>query len=895
VRSLRRFLIRAANFATRRDDQRLREEMEEHLALQTAEYLRAGMSPEEARRQAVLKFGAVEAVREEYHAEQGLPLLENLTRDIRYAFRLLARSPGFTIAAVLTLGLGVGVNASLFSLIYALGIRPLPVKDSSTLVSIYQEYRGQVHSRGDYGSPYYLSYPEYTNYRDRNTVFSGLAAYAETALALGGAAPQGLSGLLVSCNYFRVLGAEFTVGRGFSSTDCRASAAPSAVLSYRFWQSRFGGNRAVIGQMLALNGQIASIVGVAVPAFAGTELQVPDVWVPIAMAPRLMPNTFGSRDWLALGNVGWLHVIGHLKRGIPRRTARSELAVLARQMDTNYPGRETVVIVNAGSFVNNPEARSDGLWFSVALFVLGALVLAMACTNLANLILSRGARRQQEFVVRMALGATRRRLVTQLLTEKVLLSVLGGLAGVAVMLWLTPILVHVLPEMASGPLPLNLALTFTTFLFALLASLAAALLSGLVPALQAARPDLLTALKETGVATGHDRPRARLRDLLVTAQVAGCALLLALAGLLARGLHRAKIIAPGFATKSVYVLSFDLSERGYNGMRAIAFASELRERLGALTGTAGVASSDVLPGVTADLTGVMIPGGKTEHAEEQVLANYVSLDYFRTMEIPVLRGHAFTGQESHSGGLSPAVISVAMARRFWPAQNPIGKEFLAGQNRRYEVIGIVPDVTTMHLGQEDGPLFYGPIGDTAGAVDAKVFLRTTGNASGAVSAIPALVRQIDPNVTVGTEPYQQILSEQLLPARRGAFLVSALGLLALLLAVVGVTGVVSLAASQRVREIGIRIAFGARPHDVVVLLLGHGLKLVAIGLAAGLGLATGFAVLLASNGLLFGVSPVDPLALAGTASLLFCAAMSSMLVPAHRAIRIDPAVALRYE
>jgi predicted permease len=893
LRRLRRFLTRAANFVTRRGDLRLREEMEEHLCEQAREYVRAGMSPDEARRQAVLKFGAVEAVREKHHAEQGLPLLEELGQDIRYAFRLLARSPGFTIAAVITLGLGVGVNASLFSLIDAIGIRTLPVKDSASLVSIYQQYRGQVHARGVYGSPYYLSYPEYANYRDRNSTFSGLAAYAETGLALGGADPQPVSGQLVSCNYFSVLGAEFSIGRGFNSDDCRASAAPTAILSHRFWQSHYGDSRSVVGNTLTLNGQTVTVAGVAPAGFSGTELQVPDVWVPVTAAPQLLPITFGSRDWLALGNVSWLQVVGHLKPGISRRVARSELAVLARQMDAIYPGRQTVVIVNASSFVNNPEARTDGLWIGVAVFMLGALVLTMACTNLANLLLSRGARRQQELVTRLALGATRRRMLSQLLTENMLLSALGGLAGVAVMLWLTPVIVHALPGMPSGPLPLNLAPNFTTLSFALMATLTAALLSGVAPAIQATGPDLLTALKEGGAAAGHGRRRARLRDLLVITQVAGCFLLLSLAGLLARGLYRAQIVAPGFTTQNVYVLSFDLSERGYNGTRALEFARELRERLGDFAGTDGVASSSVLPGVSADLTGVSIPG--PDHPGEEVLANYVAPEYFRTMEIPILRGHAFTGDELHADGLSPALVSTAMAQRFWPAENPIGKEFLAGQNRRYQVVGIVPNVSTLHLGQNDGPLFYGLIAETGAAADTKLFLRANGDASSAVSAIPALVRQIDPNVTVTTEPYQQILSEQLLPARRGAILVSAFGLLALVLAVVGVTGVVSLATSQRVREICIRIAFGARRHDVVVLLLGHGVKLVVVGLGAGLGLAAGFAALLAGNGLLFGVSPIDPAVFLGTASLLFCSAVSSMLFPALRAIRVDPVVALRYE
>ena len=894
MRVLKRFLTRVVNFATRQGDQRLHQEISEHLALQAEEYVRDGMTPDEARRQAVLKFGSRAAVHEGYHAEQGLPFLEKLMRDIRYAARLLARSPGFTAAAVMTLGLGVGVNASLFSMIYAMGIRLLPVKDASTLVSIYQQYHGSpTHPHGVYGSPYFLSYPEYVNYRDRSSSFSSLAAYAETGLALGGGDPQPVSGQLVSCNYFQVLEAGLNVGRGFSSEDCRASAAPVAVLSHRFWQNHFGGDQRVIGSTLTLNGQVVTVTGVAPAGFSGTELQVPDVWVPITLATQLLPGTFGSHDWLELENVSWLQVVGHLKPGVSRRAAQSEITVLARQMDSSYPGRQTVVTVNSGSFMNNPEERSAGIWISLALFTLGALILTMACTNLANLLLSRGARRQQEMATRLALGATRRRLLGQLLTENLLLSALGGLAGIIVMLCLTPVMIRALPGLSSNPLPLDLAPNLTTLSFDLFATAAAALLFGVAPALQTSGANLLIAMKEGGAAAGQGRSRTRLRDLLVIAQVGGCTLLLGLAGLLARGLHRAEIVAPGFATQDVYVLSFDLSKHGYNGKRALEFAQDLGQRLEAFSGVEGIASSTVLPGVSADLTEVTVPG--TEGSGEQVLANYVSPDYFKTMEIPILRGRPFSKEGSHPKDLSPAVISAAMAHRYWPNQDPLGKKFLAGQNGGYEVIGIVPNVSTLHLGQQDGPLFYGQLDDASGAVDARIFLRANGSAQAAISAIPALVSQIDPTVRVDTESYRQILSEQLLPARRGAVLVSSLGLLALVLAVVGVTGVVSLATSQRVREIGIRIAFGARRRDVLALLLGHGLRLTAVGLAAGLGVTVGAAFLLDSNGLLFGVSPVDPAILCGTASLLFFAALTSMLVPALRAIRIDPVAALRYE
>lgn len=304
MKGLRRFLSRAWGFLIRRDDQRLQDEIEEHLALQTAANIKSGMSNEEARRQAVLKFGAVEAVREALYAEQGLPLLEEFARDLQYAFRLLIKSPRFAFAAIITLGLGVGVISSLFSLIYALGIRYLPVKDASTLVSIYQQYRGQVHSRGVYGSPYYLSYPEYLNYRDHVTAFSGLAAYAEVGLALSGSAPEPIAGQLVSCNYFHVLEASMSIGRVLTSGDCGNQEGPVAVLSHRFWQKHFGMDKNLVGKAITVDGHSVTVIGVVEPDFFGTELQVPDVWLPVTMAPQLLPATFGSRTWPHIGRNG---------------------------------------------------------------------------------------------------------------------------------------------------------------------------------------------------------------------------------------------------------------------------------------------------------------------------------------------------------------------------------------------------------------------------------------------------------------------------------------------------------------------------------------------------------------------------------------------------------------
>ena len=601
-------------------EEEMDEELRSHIECRADDLERSGYPREEAERRARIEFGGRERFKEECREALGTHFLTALLQDVRHGLRTLRRSPGFTVVAVLTLTIGIGANISVFSLIYGLAIRPLPVKDASSLASVYQESRAtSQHPRGIQGAPSYVSYPEYASYRDGNHVFSGLAAYAETTVSLGGANPEFLHGLLASCNYFEVLGADFAAGRSFGSSDCRRSGEGSiVVLSNGFWQRKFGGDPSIIGKTLTLNSQLFTVVGVTAPEFSGTELQLPDLWVPISAAPEVMPDTFGTRNWLALPNVSWLQVVGHMKPGISRRQAQAELNVLAHQMDANSPGARTNVMVNAGAFLNTPEMRGVGVWFAAGLFALAGLVLLMACANIANLLLARAATRQQEIGVRLALGAKRHRLVRQLLTESILFTIPGGLAGLIVALWLPAVLIHVLPEMPATGLRVNLAPNFPVFCYSLLASLAAAVFSGLAPALHTTQPDLLTILKDNGASAGHSQRRTRLRGLLVAAQVAGCTLLLVVASLLARGLHRAEDLNPGFTTRNVFVISFDLQQKGYDDPRASNFEHQMRDRLAALPGVAGVTSSVVLPCVTGNLSGVTIPGNKAEPGSTSV-------------------------------------------------------------------------------------------------------------------------------------------------------------------------------------------------------------------------------------------------------------------------------------
>jgi macrolide transport system ATP-binding/permease protein len=819
-------------------------------------------------------------------------MIETFLQDLRFGLRMLRKSPGFTGVAVLTLALGIGVNTSIFSLVYSLALRPLPVKDPGSIASVYEEFRGH-YSRGVYGSPSLLSYPEYVNYRDGNHVFSGVAAYADDSLSLGGETAQTIAGLLASCNYFGVFGGDMERGRSFSPEDCRTPGEGSvAVISDGFWKSHFGSDSAVLGKTLTLNRQVFTVVGVTASNFGGTELQVPDVWLPLTIAPQLLPNEFQNRNWLALANVSWLNVVGRLKPGISHGRAEGELGVLAHQVDADYPGRRTIVTVNSGAYLNSPEIRGKGAWVATGILALAGFILVIACMNVMSLLLARATSRYQEIGIRLALGASGMRLVRQLLTETVLLALLGGAASLIVVQWLPPLLVHAVPEMPMSP-QANLTVNFAILTYAFLASFVAAAVCGLTPALQATNLALVSALKEEGSPVSHGLGRSRLSSSLIVAQVAGCTVLLVAAGLLVRGLRRAESTSPGFITKNVILVSLDLANKGYDETRADAFERELHDRLAAVPGVAGVARSAVIPCVTSYMTAVMIPGSRGDAGTQPVLGNIVSGDYFQTMGIRLLRGRTFTEQEAQAGGAAPAIISGAMARRFWGNRDPLGKEFLAGKTV-FQVLGIAPDVQNSHLGQADGPFFYGASGPDS-ALDAKIFVHATGDTSVIQAAIPQLARQLDANVIASTETFEQALEKTLTPSRTLAVMVAVLGILAMVLAVVGVWGIVAHAASQRTREIGIRKAVGAHPRDILTLLLGQGVKLAAIGVAVGLSLGAGASQLISASGLLFGLSPFDPTTYLTTAIVFVSVTLFACYLPARRAMRVDPMVALRHE
>jgi predicted permease len=806
-------------------------------------------------------------------------MLTSTFHDLRYSVRALLKHRNFTVAALLTLALGIGINTSIFTLLYSVAFRPLPVKDPDRVINVYQILSGDF-SRQVEGNVAMLSYSEYLNYRDRVGSLSGLAASADVKLYLGGNNVERINGLMVTDNYFSLLGGSSSLGRTFFDKECQTTGqCPLAVLSHSFWQRRFGSDQSVIGTSITLNRQRFTVIGVAARDFLGAEMTVPDVWVPVTMQPALMPEN----KFLELADCSWLNVIGRLKDGVSLTQVQAEMQLVAAQMDHNNPGRKTTVNVMPGSYLNSPEVRSEGTPVAILVMAAVGLVLLIACANVSNLMLARSAARRKEIAVRLALGASRSRLIRLLLTESLLLAVLGGVIGLLLAVLLPPILFRLIPEIG---LDIDFKPNVTVFAYMFLISLITGVVFGLAPAIESTKPNLTDALKST---RGSGRvSQSRLRNLLVIGQVAVSLVLLIGAGLLVRGLQQAQSTELGFDQKNLLVLSMDLTTQGYDEARAATLYAQLSERLKALRAIRSVSLVEIPPFSGAHETTIDVEG---RGASLSVGANVVSAEYFQTLGVPIRRGRQFTEEDARSGG-SPAVISQAMANRFWPGVDPVGQRFKESGGPSHDIIGVVPDISSRQVGKVDGPLFYAPAAP-AKLTGLSFILRTNENVPAAMGAVREVARSLDKDAFVSAEPLEENVRRMLEPARTSAWFSGTVSLLALLIAATGIYGMLSYHVVERTSEIGIRMALGAQQRNVVLLIVRDGMKLTVIG--AGIGVVAAIALSRIMSSFLVGVGPTDFLTFTTVSLGALLVALLACYIPARRATKVDPLVALRSE
>lgn len=807
---------------------------------------------------------------------------DEMIQDLRYGVRMLAKRPGFTLIAVLTLGLGIGANTAIFSLVNTVLLRPLPIAQPEQVVTLNFGTTG----RGVFPL---IGYPEYTDYRDRNQVLAGLAAMgmAQVGLSHNGVNER-ILGLHVTGNYFSLLGVGAALGRVITEDDDRTLGAhPVVMLSYQCWQQRFGADPQIVGRDLLISGRKFTVIGVAQKGFNGTELaSTPELWFPMMMKPGLELGRGPVK-----GRTGPVGTIGRLQEGVSWAQAESGLNLIAAQLGREYPEAETRQVVLSQPGLFGAAMRPAVLRFTAVAMGVVVLVLLLACTNLVNLLLARASERHKEIAIRLALGAGRARVLRQLLIESVLLALLGSAFGLVLAYGAVKLVWLKLPVI-FGFTQIELQLDWRVLVFTLVLSLLAGVLLGLLPALQATRPDLIPALKNESSLGGYRR--SHLRNLLVVAQMSLSLVLLLCAGLVLRGMQRAQQIEPGFNPEQAVEVSFDLDVQQYKRERGSEFQRQVLERVRSLPGLQS-ATLTAHPPLTSGEGGgkaVFIQGEAPKPSTQApiVMTTAISLDYFRTMETRLVQGRDFTAQDDAQ---SPpvAIVNEAFARRFWPGENPIGKRFNFTTGNWIEIVGIAQNGKYSSLAAINEPFVYLPLAQN---YESKVTLvaRSAGDPYQLLATIRKEIHGLDENLT----PYDartmlEHMELPLAPARIAAATLGAFGALALLLAAIGIFGVMSNAVSQRTREIGIRIALGADAQEIVKLIVGQGLLLVGIGIAIGLGVAALGTRLLAR--LLYGVSALDPVTFVGVTALLAATAFLACYLPARRATKVDPMVALR--
>ncbi len=863
----------------------LADEMCFHLESRAQDLLRSGLSREDAYRRARIEFGSTVSYREKVRETHRVTWLEDFAQDLRYGWRVLRKNPGFGVVAVLTMALGIGANTAIFSVVYAVVLKPLPYADSEQLFNVF-EARPQ---EGVTGAGW--SYVNFAELRQQNHAFSEMAGNQSHQLTLTGRGePSVVNASVVTPELLSLFGEKPLGGRVFFSEDGKPGAAPVAVLSENLWRNSFGADPNIIGSSINLDKRSFTVIGIMPAAFRFPQLtESEQVWIPLVQDPL-----FGG--WLDRRGGHWLSVTGRLKPGVSMAQAQAELDAVSARLAKEFPAE------NDGWAIRMVPLQQMivGKVKSPLLLLLGAvgLVLLIACANIANLLLTRATSRAREIAVRTTLGAGRTRIVRQLLSEATVLGLFGGVTGIVLAYWS----VHGLSSLLPSNFPRTNAIRVDNVVlgFALLLSVGASVAFGLAPALFAAKANLQTNLREGGVRSGESGGYRRARSFLAAGEIALAMVLLVAAGLLLRSFANLVSVSPGFNAQHIVKADISLPQFQYSkAQQWSAFSDELLARIQAQPGMQDSAVAVPRPIVDGFINLAFdIVGSPAASSSASRTVNYVSVspEYFRVMGIPQLSGRSFDRRDVMS---SPHVtlVSKTMARLYFPNQDPLGKQltvaFPFDNGAPREIVGIVDDVRDVALGQAPGPMMYVPY-EQAPFWGANLVVKSSLSPSSVATTIRQEVRKMDKDLPVtDVAMMPEIIEAAVAQPRFGASLLGLFAGLALVLAGTGIFGVISYSVSQRTREIGIRMALGAQRENVLKQVLREGTELAAIGLTLGLAGSLGVTRLLAS--LLFGVNPGDPLTFGVVAVILAMVTLAASYIPARRATRVDPIVALRYE
>jgi predicted permease len=910
------------------------EELRFHLSMREQLNVEEGMAPGEARRDARLRFGNLSVWRERMREIDLTMLPGTVLQDLRYGARMLWRNVGFTLAAVLALGIGIGVNTATFTAYKAFFKRSLDASESGRMVNLAL----LLHSSEQSSDPVaWFSVPDYEGYRDQVHSFSGLIAASNpqnlTLTGAGGIAGRrrgsdgslvGRLGLLpsvatmetastflISENYFTVLGVGAVRGRTFAPEDSKAGASPAALISENYWRKRFDGDAAVLGKSIRLNGVAVTIVGITPHNFVGTSVEAPDFWLPLSLEPLIHPDN----NWLRSRENRCCRLYARLDPGATIEQAQAEMTLVAGHLSTLHDphadlGKPANAVIWPGSPFPYPLKQYGGLEYAICLIMIAvALVLVIACANVASLQLARAASRQNELGMRLSLGASRLRIIRQLLTESALLGLIAGAVALlfswAFLQTLVVLIADAFPE-EYGTFIFHVTPDPGIFAYVFCISLAAGIMFGLAPALESSGTALSSASKASP-GTGKLRNR-RMRDFLTVAQVAVSLVLLIAGSMLIRSSIRAVKMDAGYDTKHVLYLEFQFPEgERYSADQRATVIRELRTRLSALPGVAAITSARAPDSGGIRTAAVSVNGEKPSPKNTRAILFYMYIqpNYFQTLGIPLLFGRGF---QAHAGERENAVIlSESAAQMLWPGENPIGRSLRLGPGGQwvvksdflpdgpsYEVIGVARDTRGVLLNGSDSEEIYLPMPEDR-IEEFPILIRTQSAPTEITNAIGPIILSLDPNLVAYTFTLEEMLrqTESFLASSLSAAFASSIGILGLLLASMGIYGTVSYMVVLRTREVGIRMALGARKRDVLVLMLRESTRPVVAGLIVGVCLAIGASYLL--RGVLYGVNTIDGISVGGVSILFLAIALLASYMPSRRAMRVDPMVALRYE